>query len=151
VSADGRILELKKFADGAKYGYGDVANFNAAALQAETGEVGGEIETLKSIIASAYDESYRNLAIIKLAMVSEYTETESGMEDSLKLLGGIGKGDPFRHAARLVSGVLYLKKNDLARAKDALDALADDEDAPAGTKSQALAILSLIKSETSRR
>jgi hypothetical protein len=137
ISDDGRILELAEFAKTAEYGYRDIAYFDIHALQAAKGRTGDAIKTLETIIDTASDEAFRNLAILKLTLTKEYADTPEGMENSIRLLEKIKASRPFGHSAMVVLAMLYIRKGELAAADETLDKLLSEDEAPASLRRQA--------------
>jgi hypothetical protein len=148
VSGEGKALELVDFAKNAKYGYRDVALFNASSLQLEAGRTSDAVETLKELTESAGTQTYRNLAVVKLAGMAEFAGSDGGASYLTGRLKGIGRSGPFHSAAALRLASLYIKQGKDAEAKAVLDAVVNDERTPAGIKSQGLTMLGFIKSRT---
>jgi hypothetical protein len=151
ISDEGRILELSEFARTAEHGYRDIAYFDIHALQAGKGRTGDAIKTLETIIDTASDEAFRNLAILKLALTREYTETGEGMDESVRLLSKIKPAHPFRHSALVVLAMLHIRRGDLADADGTLDKILGEDGVPPGIKSQAESLKGYIKSMRAKR
>jgi hypothetical protein len=151
VSDEGRLLELKEFAKTARYGYRDIAYFDIHEIEAKKGDAAAAIRTLETIIDEASDDSFRNLAAIKLALTQEYAETKDGMENSIRALSRIKAGQPFRHSAVAVLAMLYARRGDFDLADKAVKELLDDDSTPASLKSQAVGIGSYVKSMRTKR
>jgi hypothetical protein len=147
TSSEGKILELKDFAKDAKYGYRDVALFNAYSLEIENKKASDAIATLKVLAETAGTETYRNLAALKLAGIPEFTNSDGGMESAAEMLSGIGRREPFYHAARLRLAALYIRQDKDGEAREILENLVSDERAPAGIKSGGLSMLGFLKSK----
>ncbi|MDR1477136.1 MAG: tetratricopeptide repeat protein [Rickettsiales bacterium] len=151
VSDEGRLLELREFARTARYGYRDIAYFDIHELETKRGDAAAAISTLETIIGGASDESFRNLAVLKLALTKEYTETKDGMENSIRMLAKIKDGRPFRHSALAVLAMLYARRGDFDLADKAVNGLLADDSAPASLKSQAAGIGNYVKSMRAKR
>jgi hypothetical protein len=151
ISDEGRILELSEFVKTAEYGYRDAAYFDIHALQVEKGRPDEAIRTLETIIETASDEAFKNLAILKLALTREYTETKDGMDKSVRLLERIRSSGPFYHSALVVLAMLYIKQGELAKADDSLGKLLGDEGAPPSLRTQAESLRGYVKSMRAKR
>ncbi|MDR2098622.1 MAG: tetratricopeptide repeat protein [Rickettsiales bacterium] len=149
TSNEGKILELKDFAKDARYGYRDIALFNAYSLEMESGKAAGAIATLENLAATAGGETYRNLAAVKLAGMPGFADSGGG-EAAEKMLSGIGRREPFYYAARLRLAALYIRRDRNGEAKEILEGLVSDERAPAGIKSGGLSMLGFLKSKTAK-
>lgn len=152
VSTAGKILELKDFANNAKYGYRDIAYFNIYSMQIEEKDIPSAIETLKTIISKATDSTFKDLAILKLATLNfaQSDITEETKTEIIKLLSKISARKPFYFSAQYVLGVIYISQNNPNLAKTTFDRIVENEKAPIGIKSQSLNMLNFIKSQTAK-
>lgn len=152
ISVEGRILELKDFASKAKYGYRDIAYFNIYSMQVETNKISDAINTLKTIISSATDSSFKDLAILKLSTIN-YSKPDVSAEDKseiIKLLSQISARQPFYFSAQYILGTIYISGNNPNLAKTTFERIVENENAPVGIKSQSLNMLNYIKSLTAK-
>lgn len=151
ISDEGRILELSEFVKTAEHGYRDIAYFDIHALQVGKGRSEDAIKTLETVIGTASDDAFRNLAVIKLALTREYTDTGEGMEKSVRLLSKIKPSHPFGHSALVTLAMLHIRRGDLAKADEELDRLLAAEDAPQSIRSQAESLKGYVKSMRAKR
>lgn len=152
ISTSGKILELKEFAKKAKYGYRDIAYFNIYSMQIEEKDIPAAIETLRTIIKTATDTTFKDLAILKLATLNfaQTDITEESKTEIIKLLSKISASKPFYFSAQYVLGIIYISQNNPNLAKTTFDRIVENEKAPIGIKSQSLNMLNFIKSQTAK-
>ena len=152
VSTRGKILELTDFAKVAKYGYRDIAYFNIYSMQMEINDIPSAIQTLKTLVENATDDSFKDLAILKLATLdfSQKNISEADKSEIIKLLSKISANKPFYFSAQYVLGVIYISQRNFNLAKTTFDGIVENEKAPVGIKSQSLSMLNFIKSQTSK-
>jgi hypothetical protein len=140
-----RLAQLKTFARAAEYGYRDIAYQNIYALEVEAGKKEDAIATLKEAAARATDREFRNIALVKLALIPEYTASEEGYAEALKSLESIGRRAPLYYSAKFTRALLLSRRGNVDLARGLLDEIKADEAAPAAVKSQAYTLLSYIR------
>lgn len=149
TSVDGKILELKEFANTAKFGYRDVAYFNIYSMQIENQKIEDAIQTLQTIIDNSTDNTFKNLAIVKLGnLISSIPENK--IENVKTMLSGIGKKQPFYATAQFVLGTIYIRENNLASAQKIFEEITDNESLPISLKSESLNILNFVKASEAK-
>ncbi|MCR5506336.1 MAG: tetratricopeptide repeat protein [bacterium] len=144
-SIDSRIDELKEFAKSAKFGYRDIAYFNAYSMQIENKKYSDAIDTLDEIIKNSSDDVFKDLAIIKLGTL---LSSLSGKDLTAvkKSLTNIRSSKPLSATSKFVLGSIYVKENNFASAQKIFEELSDDINLPISLKSQSLTLLNYIKS-----
>jgi hypothetical protein len=129
-------------------GYSMVAQFRQAALLSESDDAEPAIE-IYALIADdeAYEDLYRDLAVILMAVNSVSGENAVGDTDAMRgRLSAIAvDSNPFRHSARELSAALALVRGDREDAANHLKALADSQDTPISTRQRATELLQAIQ------
>ena len=149
TTSEGKALELKTFAKEAKFGYRDIAYFNAYSLEMEAGKYDDAIATLESLVSESSDKSFENIALVKLASLVSSMEKGDMTKVRDRLLS-IGKSKPLFATAQFVLGSMYLKERKFDEAKAIFDKIADDESLPISLKSESLTMLNFIKSNVAK-
>ena len=149
TSVDGKILELKEFANTAKFGYRDVAYFNIYSMQIENQKIEDAIQTLQTIIDNSTDNTFKNLAIVKLGNLISFIP-ENKIENVKTMLSDIGKKQPFYATAQFVLGIIYIRENNLASAQKIFEEITDNESLPISLKSESLNILNFVKASEAK-
>ena len=142
---DEKILELKKFATEAKFGYRDVALLNAFSLEIENKKYEDGVATLKKLIDDATDRTFENIALVKLAGLASSMNVED-LSKVKDMLLSVGKSKPLFATSQFMLGVIYLKEHKYDDAKIIFDRISDDENLPISLKSESLTMLNFIKS-----
>jgi hypothetical protein len=107
-----------------KGSYKDLSRFLVAALLQEEGDDEGALEVYRSIVNdTAGDETYRNLALLRLAYAGFDTEDP---KDLLKSLHKLTKdSSPWRFSALELTALLHMKLGNVEEAKASLTKLLD--------------------------
>ena len=145
VTNEGKILELTEFAKNAKFGYKDIAYLNIYSMQIETGKYEDAINSLNTLIDDATDDTFKNIAIIKLATLSSSIPTKD-LQKVKEELERISSRKPFYPVAQFTLGTIYVKQNELAKAKEIFEELTNSTNIPVSLKAQSLSVLNYIKS-----
>ena len=147
-----RVKDLIAFAEGARYGYRDVAYQAAYSLQLEAKDFDGAIGTLKTAIDRATDRSFRNAVTMKLALMPEYKDAD----DKIARLRAMGSRDwpyfwrkaPFADAGRLVLALVYIQEGRDKEAEGLVSQILDDKGAPPEVREQAETLAIYIKTRS---
>ncbi len=144
VSNSGKILELEKFVEKAKFGYKNIANFYIYALYMEDGKKDQAKEVLKKIIKESGDKDFKNLAVIKLGAMSNLSAEE--VENVKKLLGSVSKGQAFYATSKIVLASILIDEKKYVEAEKILVILSQDKKQPESVKTEVQNLLGFIKS-----
>ena len=143
VSNSGKILELNKFIDKAKFGYKDVASFYVYALYMEDNKKDEAKETLKKLIKTTSDKSFKNLAIIKFGAMSNLSEDD--VKTAKKMLSDISKGQAFYTTSKIVLSSILINEKNYMEAEKILVKLSQDKKQPESVKNEVQNMLHFIK------
>ena len=123
--------------------YPELARLRLATLKAEKGDAKGAIADFKAIGSEAgIPTAVRNAAKLRAAWLmvdnSSYEELASAVEELA------APASPVRNSAREALGLSAYKAGNYAKAKEWLQLVMDDADAPASAKTRARTVLALI-------
>lgn len=140
---DEAMKELEALSKDGFGSYPVLARMRLATLKAETGDAKAAIADFLAIGQDgSVPRAMRNVAKIRAAwlMVDEagYAEIASQIEELA------AASSPVRHSARETLGLAAFKAGDYAKAREWMQQILDDNDAPAGARTRARMILSLI-------
>ncbi len=137
---DQAIDAFLALAEDAQEGYALVARFRAAGLKAESGDIEGAVADYAALAAdSGVEPLYQELATL-LRVMSEGESADPGaLLQELEPLAVAGK--PWRHTARELMAAQHLRLGETEQAGQALRELADDLEAPRGTRARASEML----------
>ena len=124
-------------------GYGALARFHAAALDAGQGRAADAARAYEAIAAGDVDRSLRDLATV-LSALHGIDAGVDGSELAARLQPLAADGHPWRHTARELLGLLAERSGDPAKARDYYRRIVDDVDAPAGVRTRATRILAIL-------
>lgn len=131
---------LESLAGSAPDGYAMLARMRQATVIAETGDTAGAAAAFESLAGdTSVDPIFQELALIRMAMVDAETGDPAALIDRLRPLAADGK--PWRFTARELIAALQLRQGDVDGAREGFTALADDLDAPQGTRARATEML----------
>ncbi|MDR0367503.1 MAG: hypothetical protein LBH41_02915, partial [Rickettsiales bacterium] len=99
----------------------------------------------KSAIDNATDEEFRDIAIIKLALLPEFSGSDQGYDEAVGLLGSVSRRRPLYYSAKFTKALLQSRRGYGESARILLDEIVADPDAPAAIKAQASAMAAYIK------
>jgi hypothetical protein len=143
AAAEGRLRAIAK--DGPS-GYSLLAAFQQAALLAKSGDRQAARNAYQDLQRSASDPIYRDLAILSEAMVALEGEAlpidADAIRDKLQPLAL--DGNPWRFSARELMAMLAWRGGQTGEAKNRLQALAEDPQAPADIRNRAQQMLAQI-------
>ncbi len=134
---------LLAFAAQAGAGRATLARFHAAGLRAGAGDRAGAVALYRELAADpAVDDLWRDLA----RLMAVLHEVDSGDPAALtaELQPLIADGNPWRYSARELTGLLALRQDDRARARELFAELAQNPGTPAGMRSRAAEISALL-------
>ncbi len=137
---DAAIDAFLALATDAQEGYALVARFRAAGLKAEAGDLEGAAADYAALAAdSDVEPLYRDLATL-LGVVSTGESADPGalLQDLEPLADG---GNPWRHTAQELMAAQHLRLGETEQARQVLQTLADDLEAPRGTRARASEML----------
>lgn len=137
---DAAIDAFLALATDAQEGYALVARFRAAGLKAESGDLEGAVADYAALAAdSDVEPLYRDLAAL-LRVMSEGETADPGV--LLQELEPLSAADnPWRYTARELIAVKHLRLGETEQARQTLQVLADDLEAPRGTRVRASEML----------
>lgn len=128
----------------AQEGYALVARFRAAGLKAESGDVEGAAADYAALAAdSGVEPLYRDLAKILQVMNEGGTADPGALLQELEPLAAAN--NPWRHTARELMAAQHLRLGETAQARETLQTLADDLEAPRGTRARATELLRALE------
>lgn len=130
-------------AQAAGAGYRVLARFRAAAALIETGDSAGAVATYDSIVADDGAGAILGDLARLLAARTLIDQAPAG-EVGARLAPLLGEQNPWRHSARELSAVLALKSGDVAAARKAFRALADDLTAPTAVRARGAEMLAAL-------
>ncbi|TWB79725.1 hypothetical protein FBZ87_102146 [Nitrospirillum amazonense] len=117
-----------------------LARLQEAGLKAASGDAAGAIAIYDQIAGSAdNDPLFRDLAQILAVMQQVDTGNPAQLQSRIS---GLTKG-PWRYTAQELSGLLYLRANDLAKAREIFQSLSVDPAAPQGVRARAADLVAL--------
>lgn len=138
LAAGERDAALQRFAEMADPdgdAYGMFAAFQVARLAAEDGNDQLALETWGSIAESSAPQSYRDAAV--LAAAGHRIDQGEIEEGEAMLAPLIEAGRPYRALALELSAVAAMARDDVATARERLESLLVDIEAPAGVRQRA--------------
>lgn len=122
-------------------GYGALARLRRAAVLAEAGDPAA-VPAYEAIASdSAMAPIYRDLANLRLAMLTFNDSDPAALEGRLQPLTA---GGPWRHAALELTAALAQRGGDSERAREIYRQLADDMAAPQGVRARAAEMLAAL-------
>jgi hypothetical protein len=125
-------------------GYAALAQLQGAALKAKAGDVAGAVAIYEKMTAdSALDGSFRNLALILLALHTADTAPPDQLTQRLRPL--TAATSPWHYSALELTAVLARRAGDTAKAAQILTGLADDLNAPQAMRQRATEMLHALK------
>lgn len=143
VSNSGKILELQKFIEKAKFGYKDIASFYVYALYMEDAKKEEAKDILKKIIKEAGDKSFKNLAIVKFGAMNGLGADDVKMAKTM--LSDISKGQAFYATSKIVLSSILIDEKKYEEAEKILLNLSKEEH-PQSVKTEIVNLLNFIKS-----
>lgn len=142
-NADAAMKELEALTKDGFGSYPVLARLRLATLKAEKGDAKAAIADFLAIGQDGgVPKAVRNVAKIRAAWLmvdnASYDEVASQIEELA------AASSPVRHSARETLGLSAYKAGNYAKARDWMQMIVDDNDAPAGARTRARMILSLI-------
>jgi hypothetical protein len=130
---------LSRLAEEASAGYAMLARFREAATRRANNENPAAMDLYETL---AEDESieplYRDLAVLLGVIMQAETGDPAALSERLTPLV---EGGPWRHSAGEYLGLLALRQGDSTAARQRIQAVADDAEAPAGIRARAAELL----------
>ena len=144
--ADAARTALSKFTAEATSGYGLLARFQDAALQASRGDKAGAAKTYRELSNdSRISANYRDLAVL-LEVLNNVDEGDpTSLSDRLQPL--TAANNPWRHSARELIGVLAQRHGNQAKTRESFAALAADAAAPEPVRHRAEEMLTILEKQ----
>lgn len=122
-------------------GYATAALMAEADIKARAGDVAGAREAYKKLAASGAGPLYRDLATLKDALLA----LENGDADIAPRLSGLlVEGNPWRYQALEALAAATRQKGDLTQAMEHYRKIADDLNAPQGSRARAAEALAAL-------
>lgn len=138
---------IKQFEQLSKDGFGSypvLARMRLATLKAEKGDAKGATADFLAIAQdSAVPKAMRNVAKLRAGWLMVDTAGYDEIAGQVEELAAASSA--VRHSAREMLGLSAYKAGNHAKAKEWMQQIADDNDAPAGARTRARMILALIK------
>jgi len=127
-------------------GYGLLARFQLAAVDARAGKTDAALEAYKAIIADgAVPALYKDLASLLSAGLEINRDGSDTEAVKARLTPLTAAGNPWRHSAQELLAALALKTGDAAGARTQLEALSKDSGAPARMRQRAAELLTILR------
>jgi hypothetical protein len=146
LAAQGKTSEaleaLAKLGADSRSGFAITARMRRAQLLTDAGDVAGATATYEQIIGSSSPKLYRDLAILKAALLSLDGVQTAEMEGRVASLAVAG--NPWYYSAVEVMALVAQKKGDTKQATLLYKQLADDAQAPSGIRARAAEMLAIL-------
>ena len=147
---DGAASAIEAFnaiAESESGGYSALASFRAAALEIEVGNRSGAISQLDKITADErIDDILQDLARLRAAYLAL---DENDLDGAARRVAPLAvTGNPWRHGAREVLGLVAMEKGDKETAIGYLSEIEADAEAPGNTRARATALIAVLQGET---
>ncbi len=136
------IAALEALASGGQVPYAGLARMRLAQAKSEAGDRNGAMEALAAAAGTGDDADLKDLAV--LLRVMQGFEAAKPEDTATQLQALAVKDKPWRGLALELMAAAALKGNDIARARQLLAELRDDEAAPAGARARATELLSAL-------
>lgn len=135
------VETLTTVAADAEPGVATIAQLNAAGLLARSGKLDESAAVLDGVSAKAGDASYRDLATLLSVMQQLDSGDAAQLQSRLQPLST--DGNPWRHSARELQGLLAVRSGDKDKARTLFQQIADDAQAPSGIRTRAAELAAL--------
>lgn len=123
-------------------GFGVAAAFRHAQLQSEAGDVTGAVATYDALSHSGAPSLFRDLAVLKGAMLTLDSADPEGLVKKLQPLADTG--NPWRFTATEMLALLANRQGDHAKAVSYYQKLADDAGAPQDIRARATEMIAAL-------
>lgn len=133
---------LAKLAADGHTGFATVASMRRAELLIGQGDVAGAATAYEQIANSSSPTLYRDLAVLKLALLTLDTGDPAKLESRVAPLSAIS--NPWHFSATEILALLAQKKGDAQHATELYKQLADDLQAPPGIRARAAEMLAVL-------
>jgi hypothetical protein len=121
-------------------GYAALARLQQAAQLAKAGDVAGATDIYEAMTGDGSLEApFRDLALILIGLRG--VDTAEPVALSARLAPLAEDGQPWRHSARELMALLAKRAGDTAKARELLNRLVDDQEAPQGARRRATELL----------
>jgi hypothetical protein len=121
-------------------GYAALARLQQAAQLAKAGDVAGATDIYEAMTGDGSLEApFRDLALILIGLRG--VDTAEPVALSARLAPLAEDGQPWRHSARELMALLAQRAGDTAKARELLNRLVDDQEAPQGARRRATELL----------
>lgn len=125
--------------------YGDLARFHSAALHAKAGNLAGAADDYGKIAAdSEITEPLRDLAVVLGALHAINNPSADMASVNARLQPLSEAGNPWRHSALEILGLIARKSGDLKTARNYFQRLVDDAEAASGVRGRASQMLAIM-------
>ncbi len=143
---DESLQIYNELAENASGIYADIAKMQIANVFIEQNKVDDAMAILQNLINdTATLPEMRDIAALKLA--SYKLDSDAPADEISNLLTPLTVGENPSNIARELMAMLYIRENDMAKAKEMYESIASSEDAPDNMKARALDMANLL-SET---
>lgn len=123
--------------------YGALARLEEAGLRAQAGDAAGAQRAYDQLAAdSGAKRSLRDLAVL-LSVMDDLDKIDPA-EGRARLKPLLAEENPWRFSARELTALLALRVGDIAGAKEAYKAVADDQNAPPALRARATEMLASL-------
>ncbi len=140
---DEAVEAFSRLSNEAGGGYALLARFQAAALLGRSGDRDGAVLAYREVAEDdGINAIYRDLAVV-LGVLHELNGGDSH-NLILRLAPLTADDNPWRHSAREITAVLYLRSGERAKARQLLDGLGNDAAAPQGIRERAAEMLAVL-------
>lgn len=144
---DGAIEAFNAIAASESGGYAALASFRSAALQIEAGDRQGAITQLDKITGdNRVDDILQDLARLRAAYLALDENDIDGAASRVSPLAVTG--NPWRHGAREVLGLVAMEKGDKETAIGYFSEIEADQEAPTNIRARATAMIAVLQGET---
>jgi hypothetical protein len=140
---DDGIRELDDLAKNGTAGYRLLSRFEQAEVLVANNDPAGAAAKYDSIAADkSADRLYRDMATVKSAYL---TLDAKDPEQTIKQVADLtADASPWRHSAREITALAEIRRGDMAKARDLLKSISDDQSAPQGMRARASEVLKTL-------
>jgi hypothetical protein len=149
LSEDGRFAEsiaaLEGLVADGSGGYPVLARFRIATEKARSGDTAGAVAEFDTIAAGGGPAEMKAIARLRAALL---LVDAANVQDLQARIGDLAAtGTPWRHTAREILAVAAWRSGDFATARQYLDEIAADQEAPQGIRQRVQLMLALVNAK----
>jgi hypothetical protein len=123
-------------------GFSVAARMRRAELMGEEGDIAAAAAAYEQIAASSVPAVYRDLAVLKMALLTLDTADLAQLEERVAPLNTTG--NPWYYSSTEVLALIAQKRGDTKHAVELYKQLADDVQAPSGIRARAAEMLAIL-------